>query len=628
MCGFAGWLSFKGQRLAPEARRQALAAMGRQLALRGPDDEQFHDDGLLCLIFRRLSIIDVAGGRQPLWNPARDTLAVVNGELYNHAALRAAFPAYPFATRSDAEVVLPLYERQGAEFAAALNGMFAALLWDTRQRRLLLARDRLGIKPLYWAEQDGVLYFASELKALLAHPLLRRTPDWQALDWYQQAHDAGIPSYVQGVRQLQGGRRLECTATGVREDVWWDIRDHFPAPGATARPPEHYIEGCRALLEDSVRGHLLSDVPVGLFLSGGFDSSLIAALAARHCPGLHCFTVAEENTWAAGDVGNAQRLATRLGLPQHSVRFAAGSLLHELDYRLEDFEHLIWLLERPAFDLEWLFKLELHRYARSRVPGLKVILLGQGADEFAGGYSCRHDTPHRSWAHYLRDEVLPEQHRRAVRAAGWPPHLAHAVRPPAPDAALLDGAYHRHMQFFALQLQFFNLWHEDRTAAGNSLEARVPFLDHRLVEWLAAIPPALHGEWFFNKQLLRAAGAPFLPDFPAAHPKVSFFFGRRMARIHALGRELALRLFDRFAERYLDSDSVFEPARLRGLHARAAEAGGAAEPAALQLLECMSIEIFARLVADPAPLAARAPPWTPSPLQPLDAATEAAWAAT
>src|SRR5262245_30864974 len=172
MCGFAGFVSFdpRHQRAAAE-RRAILHAMGGQLARRGPDDETLFDDGILAFVFRRLSIVDVAGGRQPIWNEDRSVFVSVNGEIYNHAELRGTLrEAHAFSTRSDSEIALHLHEERGPEFLALLNGMFALVLWDTRARRLLLARDRVGIKPLYYARTRDGLLFGSELKSLLAHP--------------------------------------------------------------------------------------------------------------------------------------------------------------------------------------------------------------------------------------------------------------------------------------------------------------------------------------------------------------------------------------------------------------------------------------------------------------------------
>jgi asparagine synthase (glutamine-hydrolysing) len=403
MCGFAGQVNLEGLLRDREQRLTHLRAMGQQLARRGPDDEQFYDDGYLSLVYRRLSIIDLEGGQQPLWNEDRSVLAVVNGEIYNHREIRSQLKDHHrFSTQSDSEVVVHLYEDRGPQLMQALNGMFALLAWDTKKRHLLLARDRLGIKPLFYTIVGKTLFFASELKALLAHPDCPRDIDWWAFEG-GSADESRLPTFIKEVQQLPGGHGMEWGSGKPNIPVpYWQLSDSFPAnPEAGTYKAEDYISQYGDLLRDSVHKRLMSDVPVGLFLSGGLDSTLLAAMAADAKQELHCFTVVEDSALEQGDVEQAKRATEKLGLHYYPVRYDAKTVLDQLDFDLAQFEFLIWAVETPRFDIEWLLKHELHRFAKTKMPQLKVILLGQGADEFAGGYSRSVKSTNPSWQAYI-----------------------------------------------------------------------------------------------------------------------------------------------------------------------------------------------------------------------------------
>lgn len=618
MCGFAGEIRLAGLPGDSVARRAVLETMGRQLARRGPDDEQFYDDGVLALVFRRLSIVDVGGGRQPLWNEPGSILAAVNGEIYNHAEIRRRLASrHRFASRSDSEVVVHLYEELGERSLAELTGMFALLVWDTAGRRLLLARDRLGIKPLFFARLGDRLLFASELKALLSHPDCPRELDFRDLD-LSQGIARSNPTYVRGIEGLPGGHLLIVAAGSTPEPrAWWRLADHFPAPGAADRDDAAWIDAYGALLHDSVHSHLMSDVPLGLFLSGGIDSTLLAAMAADAGQDLHCFTVVEDSTVDAGDVEQAARAAAHFGFSHHPVRFDTAVLLDELGFGLESIEFLIWAVERPAFSVEWLLKHELHRYARTQVPALKVVLLGQGADEFAGGYSQSMGRENQSWPAYRAR--LETVHRDARRIdAGIPPWMTRALDddwPPPGDE--MPSEYHRHMVMRTSVLQRYNLWHEDRTSSAQGVEARVPFLDHRLVELLASIPPARHESLFFDKRIVREQLARKAPFYPRDRLKVKFFDTGRGDSIRRLRLDVVRRVYPAFRAKYLDrANPIFSRGRL-DLHFRHILSQPQASDADLRdLLECMAIEIFAQLCAN---LPTAGPPAGVDPPSPLRA---------
>ena len=596
MCGFAGIINLDGLQGDPAQRLLHLRAMGHQLARRGPDDEQFYDDGFLSLVFRRLSIIDLDSGRQPIWNEDHSVFVAVNGEIYNHRDIRNRLSArHTFSTRSDSEVIVHLYEERGAALMEELNGMFALLVWDTRNRCLLLARDRLGIKPLFYTVAGNCVIFASELKALLAHPACPRELDWQSLNpGYGGMHH--LQTYIKGVQHVRGGQYLLLEqGKTVSPRTWWSISDHFPAaPGAGARSTEDYLSQYGELLHDSVHKQLMSDVPVGLFLSGGIDSTLLAALAADAQQELHCFTVVEDSTIEAGDVEQARRACAELGLHYHPVRFDAKTVADELDYDLAQFEFLIWAVETPRFSLEWMLKHELHRYAKTRVPELKVILLGQGADEFAGGYSQSMGRESQSWQAYTRRIAgLHEQLRRA--GAGIPDHMHPALAPGYPPDRETPGLseYHRHMVMRMSLLQSYNLWHEDRTSACQGVEARVPFLDHRLVELLASMPSALHESLFFNKRIVRTQLERSLPSYPKDKLKVRFTSTGKGESINRLRTHMIQRIFPEFRSKYLDQPgAIFSAQSLDACYRQISSSAGGSEEDLKALFECMAITVF------------------------------------
>lgn len=604
MCGFAGFLSFSGSALTVEERQRVLVSMGKAIAHRGPDDQQIYDDGFLSLVFRRLSIVDLEGGRQPIPNETGDRLIVVNGEIYNHLALRAELAGkHVFGTGSDSEVPLHVIEDDGPDGLRRLHGMFALAVWNTAQRELLLARDPLGIKPLYVCRlPDGVL-FGSELKAILIHPQCPRDIDWRALQIFGVQQCSPVTTYIKDVEHLPGGHYLLAQDGQVRVSAYWRIDDYLgSAPfGEDAQAYRREYERC---LEQVTVEHLLGDVPVGLHLSGGLDSSLLAAIAAARSRDLACFTVVERTSFRAGDVAAAQQVTTALGIPWFPVLFDYRTLLDEIQFDLERLEQSVFMMDSPRFDPEWIFKEELHRFARRQHPAMKVVLIGQGADEFAGGYSNRIDRPRSNWGQYLNEEVFPDL--RYYDALGR--HIPERLRVLSPlleekAAAARLGPYHRKMKLLTFQLQHFNLWHEDRTSAFQSLEARVPYLDHRLVELLASIPEALHAELFWNKRIVREAIRHRLPSYNAEHHKVPFFCTGDTRSIDVIVHEMVRRVAEPFIEKYLEpADSVLDTVGVRTLARNVLARRGGFYTDSWRLLECMVICIFVRQCQTPGEL--------------------------
>lgn len=598
MCGFAGFIDLNHQAdpRSRHYRRTWLQAMGRQLARRGPDDEQLWLDEYLAFVFRRLAIIDVAGGQQPIWNEDRTVFVAVNGEIYNHLELRTELRDFhTFRTRSDTEIVLHLYEERGTAALSLLNGMFAIALWDSNRRQLFLARDRLGIKPLYYSQTDTQLIFGSELKALLAHPQCPKQPNWDDLK-----NPIPRSSYVKDIDMLPGGHYLlyDLATRTVNPSCYWSLEQHFVTDSQNASfAPEDYVVQYGELFVDSVRKRLMSDVPVGMFLSGGLDSSVIAAVAAQSHADLHCFTVIEPCTLLTGDATAAHQLATQLQVPFHPVKFEPTQILNQLNFSLPQFEYFIWMLDAPRFDLEWFFKHELHRYARTIVPDLKVMLLGQGADEFAGGYSNPARTPTADWPTYLatlHTKTLQPFFADRPVPQSWAPWLAAIA---ASQSTAATSMFQAEMLHRIMELQFHNLWHEDRTASSQGVESRVPFLDHRLVELLAAIPPQYQSALLWDKTIIRHMAQPWLPKEFAQRSKVGFVYGARdRSSIHQLAHQLLVNIFPDFFDKY--HNTTFEPFssdRLLKLFKQAKLDSQSRIDVTYKLLNCIAMIIFHNL---------------------------------
>src|SRR4051794_17584258 len=550
MCGIAGLAALNGGAVDPAP----LVPMCDALRPRGPDDAGTWSEGPVALGNRRLSIIDLDGGHQPMASEDGHVVVVQNGGIYNHAALHAELEAagHTFRTRSDTEVLVHGYEQWGDGLFERLRGMFAVAIWDAAQRRLVLARDRFGIKPLYWTAQRGTLSFASELKALRTLGIDEEI-DLDALEAYLAFNAIPHPLTIfRGVAKLPPGHLLSWTpGAGPEVREWYRER---PAPVGDLRTEsfDELAAEARDRMRDSVRAHLVSDVPVGVFLSGGVDSGTLTALAAELTPGrVSTFSIGFEEQ-SFDELELARMVAKRYDTDHHElvVRPDAVTLLPEIV---------------AAFDEPFADSSALPTYLVSRLAAqhVKVALSGEGGDELFGGY---HTYVANLMAPRLAPlarvarpfvERLPSSSRRVsldykarrfVRAAHLTPVERHhgfkEIVAPERRAELL-GAEHRADPLDAwrahweqtegaeelarLQELDLNLYlpsdllvKTDRASMAHSLEARVPFLDPYVAELALALPTPMKVRGRQKKRLLRKAVEPLLPREVVHGPKRGF----------------------------------------------------------------------------------------------------------
>ena len=515
MCGIAGIVAQRDQPVLAEE----LHAMCAALVSRGPDDEGAFVGHRAGLAMRRLSIIDLETGHQPVSNEDGSIWVVLNGEIYNYRQLRNELErrGHQFATSTDTEVIVHLYEERGDDCVHALRGMFAFAIWDERRQRLMLARDRIGIKPLYYGTVAGRFIFASELKAVLQLPEVERRLNWQAVaHLLAYATTPSNESIVEGIRKLEPGHRLwlEPDKEPVVER-YWELR-FLPDP---QRSEEDTIEELRAKLRESVRYHLVSDVPVGAFLSGGIDSSAVVASMAMMATGrIKTFSIGFREQ-EFNELPYARLVAKRFGTDHHE-------LVLEPDI-LDLLDHFAWDLDEPLGDASAIPTYMVSRLASQQV---KVVLSGDGGDELFGGYDSYVTEGRDRWARFLPATIrtllagvsglLPEDargkqfleylskpdgerylfantlfrsgHQRELLTGEAREQVA-AAQPERPRLDRFLGwkghwlsALQDHDFRYYLPLDI--LTKVDRMSMAHSLEARVPLLDHSFVEFAATIP--------------------------------------------------------------------------------------------------------------------------------------------
>ncbi len=536
MCGIVGFHGFERPLV-----RDALA----QLVHRGPDDDGVYADGPICLGMRRLSIIDVAGSQQPIFNEDRSLAIVFNGEIYNYQELQRSLAAkgHSFRTHGDTEMIVHLYEEYGPACVHLLRGMFAFAIWNTRDGSLFLARDRLGIKPLYYHWDGRRLAFASEIKALRVVPGIGRALDPGAIDGYlAYRYVPGPRTMYQDILKLQPGHTLILRDGELNVARYW-----APALGnayAELSRDEAAHEIYR-LLDEAVRLHMIADVPLGVLLSSGIDSASLLGLMSQHSTRpVQAFTVGFNyaHTQDGGDydeTAQARAIAAHFGADYHEI--------HVTSSVVDLLPKLMWHFDQPVADPAALPTFQISEFARRSVT---VALSGEGADELLGGY------PRYYWATHAQrlQNILPPVLSRALvgAAAGLPfarsPERQRQLRlllePQSPvarhvawtrgagaaqRAALLSVrspeplAYGRYIGAgtsvhdlmradLAVWLVDDVLTKADRMSMAASLELRVPFLDHRIVEFATALPEAFKQPFPRTKPLLRQAMRPLLPE--------------------------------------------------------------------------------------------------------------------
>jgi asparagine synthase (glutamine-hydrolysing) len=557
MCGIAGYATLDPRDTADPA---AAPRMLRCIAHRGPDDEGVFTAPGIALGHRRLSVIDVAGGHQPLFGARPTTVVVVNGEIYNYRELAQQLhrDGHRFATASDSEVAAHAYDRWGLDFLQRLDGMYALALWDGERRRLVLARDRMGEKPLFYTVTGGLLIFASELSAILAHPAVDASIDPGALSAYLTLEYVPAPaSMIRGVYKLEPGHVL------VLENGRWQTQAYWTLSPRVAQPVPTYADAVaelRRLLEAAVRSRLVSDVPLGVFLSGGIDSSTIAALAAR-AGALETFSIGfQERSFDESQY--ARRVAAHIG-SHHHERIVTASEMPELVPRLGA------LLDEPVGDASILPTAVLSRFARERVT---VALGGDGGDELFAGYPMhqahRVAAIARAVPGFMRTGIalaarsLQASHRNFdfrfkvltfLRGAGelapanhllWMSSFSAAekqdlLEPDVLESAGCDSAlaaYHRawsgsegapllgratHLDAMTY-LPNDILTKVDRASMAVALEVRAPFLAKDVVEFAFSLPDAYRMRGLQGKRLLRDALRSVLPSETLDRPKKGF----------------------------------------------------------------------------------------------------------
>ena len=573
MCGFAGFVSWN--RPIGNEDKSLLARMTQVIRHRGPDDEGFYVDSHAALGFRRLAIIDLGGGHQPLSNENGSVWIVFNGEIYNFIELREWLieKGHQFRTQSDTETIVHLYEELGTACVDKLRGMFAFAIWDARRREVFLARDRVGKKPLYYASTPGRFWFASETKSILQDPSVGMEMDPQAIDAYMTF--SYVPAPMTGfkhIHKLPGGHYLRVTAARLDEREYWDW--HFQntpgsvSPTISSPDPHGHTEGAhvqrlRHLLSEAVRVRLMSEVPLGAFLSGGLDSSTIVAFMAGHLnEPVRSMSIGFDYE-RYDELSYAQQVAQRFRTDHMAYTVKADAI--------EVLERIVWHLDEPFGDSSAIPTYYLAQQTRQRVT---VALSGDGGDEVFAGYDFRYALTQREVrlrrifsspivspilsaiaSVYPRSRHLPRplRLRTILRNLSVPQALAHAydisfIAPElrralytsefaaqlgdlsSEDLVLayfrktdarhwLDRALYVDAKFY---MQNDVLTKVDRMSMAHSLEVRSPLLDQNVMEYMARVPPALKLNGICCKYLLKEAMKHCLPPSTLSRAKQGF----------------------------------------------------------------------------------------------------------
>jgi asparagine synthase (glutamine-hydrolysing) len=626
MCGIAGIVA--SDRLHADERAR-LTLMRDVMTHRGPDDAGTYCDDRAGLAHRRLSIVDVAAGHQPLSNEDGSIWVVFNGEIYNHAEIRPALEAsgHVYRTRCDTETIVHAYEEWGDACVDRFRGMFAFAIWDGPRRRLLLARDRMGIKPLYWTTTRGRLIFGSEIKSILASGLVRPEANERAVpELLGTRYVSGTETLFAGIHRVLPGHVLVFERGVPTTRQWWDIPvgQHREITDADA------VSEFRARLEDAVRTRLMADVPLGMFLSGGLDSSAIAALMARMIDRpLETFSVAFRQR-AFSELDYARQVARAIHANTHEI------VIDEHDF-FGALPRLVWHEDEPIAHPSSVPLYFVSKLASERV---KVVLTGEGSDELLAGYG-KYPRALANWRAGAIWRVAPAAMRQFVSGTIVPRLTGRVGRyarrsflamPRTPDAMFFDNfaaiglARQRRLlaprlarlatpEAYAVSRAYFEtpnghsttldrllyadlktylvelLMKQDQMSMAASIESRVPFLDHHLVEFAAQLPPRMKLRGLTTKWILRDAVRDLLPREILTRPKMGFPvpFGRWL---RGAGADLAR---DVLLDTRARQRGLTDPAAVAALidrHASGAIDGGDA------LWSLMNLELWYRTFID------------------------------
>jgi asparagine synthase (glutamine-hydrolysing) len=563
MCGIAGILEFGRDTRANPA---ALREMCRAITHRGPDDEGFYTDGAVGIGMRRLSIVDVAGGHQPISNEDGTLWIVFNGEIYNHLALREQLIArgHRYSTHSDTETIIHLFEEYGADCVQHLRGMFAFAIWNRNTKTLFIARDRLGIKPLYYKLSPERLLFGSEIKAVFAHGGVRPEFNRAALPEYLAfGYLSAEESCYNGILKLLPGHTMTVAPDGTA-----NIRQYWDLDASTtheSRDENHYVQSYRELLEGAVQSHLMSDVPLGVFLSGGVDSSAVAALMTKlRRESVETFSVGyTEQTYS--ELPFARTVSDHIHSRHHEVFVSEDDFFGSLP-------HLIWHEDEP---IVWPSSVSLYFVARLARERVTVVLTGEGADETLAGYTRYAFTLKNAAMDRAYRSMVPSFARRGLRhtiatssllSATLRRKLEHTflakdgnswasfyfdnffsafgaaeqnglltadfAQEAAPSTAYNNVlAFWEHSSGEMLQRLLYTdiktylvelLMKQDNMSMAASIESRVPFLDHVLVEFATRIPREAQIQGLAGKGVLKKAVQDLLPHSILYRPKLGF----------------------------------------------------------------------------------------------------------
>ena len=561
MCGIAGIVA--GDYLQADERAR-LPFMRDVITHRGPDEAGLFVDQRAGLAHRRLSIVDLASGQQPLGNEDGSIQIVFNGEIYNHAEIRPLLEAHGhvYRTRCDTETIVHAYEQWGDGCVERFRGMFAFAIWDAKRQRLLLARDRMGIKPLYWTVVRNRLVFGSEIKAILESRLIRPEADERAIpELLSTRYLSGGDTLFKGIHRLLPGHVLVFERGEVTTRQWWDVPARSHDASIDGLSEVRIVEHFRARLDDAVRTRLMSDVPLGMFLSGGLDSSAIAVLMARMIDRpLQTFSVAFRQR-AFSELDYARQVATAIKADAHEI------VIDEHDF-FDALPRLVWHEDEPIAHPS---SVPLYFVSKLASAHVKVVLTGEGSDELLAGYG-KYPRALANWRAGAMWRLAPEAVRQFVagtlvpRLSGRVAHYARRsflAMPRTPEAMFFDNfaaiglarqsslLHPRIAQFatpsaYAASRAYFDapnghsttldrllyadlktylvelLMKQDQMSMAASIESRVPFLDHHLVEFAAALPPRMKLRGFSTKWILREAVKGILPASILTRKKMGF----------------------------------------------------------------------------------------------------------